>query len=91
MSLNFEEYQKIVEECLELSKRKNADYGSSTMTKFGAKGFVVRMNDKMERMINLIWNDKNTQVTDEKIEDTAKDMINYSLYLVMLLRGKLEK
>ena len=29
-------------------------------------------------------------VDDERLEDTVKDMINYSVYLVMMNRGKLE-
>ena len=87
--LNREEYDKIFNECREISIIKNNDYGCDTMLKFSEKGLVIRMNDKMERLINLIWNETEQKVSDEKIEDTAKDMINYSIYLVQMKRGKL--
>lgn len=88
--LNYKEYGEIQEECYDISKVKNNDYGTETMKRFKEKGLIVRMNDKMERLIQLIWNRKERAVSDEKIEDTAKDLVNYAIYLVMMLRGKLE-
>ena len=89
--LNFEEYDRIIAQCREITLKKNADYGCNTLFKFACKGVVVRLNDKMERLINLIWNENKRQVQDEKVEDTVLDMINYCVYLIMLLRGKLTK
>jgi hypothetical protein len=90
-TMNREEYDAIIQQCRDISIRKNNDYGCDTMMRFAEKGLVVRMNDKMERLINLIWNDVDKQVSDEKIEDTALDMVNYSIYLVMMLRKQLTK
>ena len=88
--LNREEYDKILEEVRSISIRKSHDYGCGSLLAFMAKGVIVRMNDKMQRLINLVWNQPKTiAVNDEKIEDTALDMINYSIYLVMMLRNKL--
>lgn len=91
IKLNREEYDNIINSCRETSIRKNNDYGCDTMMKFMEKGLVVRLNDKMERLINLVWNETDQKVSDEKIEDTALDMVNYSIYLVMMLRNKLTK
>jgi hypothetical protein len=90
-TMNRESYDAILAQCREISVRKNNDYGCDTMLTFMEKGLVVRMNDKMQRLINLVWNDTNQQVSDEKIEDTALDMVNYSIYLVMMLRKQLTK
>ena len=89
--LNREEYDKIIDQCRTTSVNKNNDYGCDTMMKFMEKGLVVRMNDKMERLINLVWNETDQKVSDEKIEDTALDMVNYAIYLTMMLRKKLTK
>jgi uncharacterized protein YcfJ len=89
--MNREAYDEIIKQCRDISIKKNNDYGCDTMMKFMEKGLVVRMNDKMERLINLVWNDVDGQVVDEKIEDTALDMVNYSIYLVMMLQKRLTK
>jgi hypothetical protein len=87
--LDMNEYVKIIEECKNISIKKNRDYGCDTMLRFASKGLVVRMYDKVERLINLVWNNQAPNVSDEKIEDTAKDLINYAVYLVMMQRNKL--
>jgi len=53
------------------------------------KGTIVRMSDKMDRLINLVWNKQVAEVEDEKVEDTLKDLINYAIYSIMMIRGKL--
>ncbi len=87
--IDFKELEKVFNECFEISKKKNADYGCQTMLDFMEKGLVIRLNDKMSRLKNLIWENKEAKVKDEKIEDTAKDMINYAAYLILILRKKL--
>jgi len=89
MTLNFEEYKKIHEECLSISKRKNADYGSEGLKRFGVMGITTRISDKTDRLVNLTWR-KQAEVKDESIEDTLKDLINYATYAIMMQRGKLE-
>lgn len=87
-SLNLKEYKIIRQQCFEIAKEKNADYGCETMLDFGPLGIVVRLNDKMHRLKNLIQKKKVPKV-NESLEDTAMDMINYATYLVMILRDKL--
>ena len=62
---------------------KNHDYGNSASDlykKFGLISYIVRMNDKMNR-INTLLNKEN-EVEDEKIEDTLLDLANYCLLAV---------
>ena len=43
-------------------------------------GFLVRMTDKMSRLITFIQNGK-FEVKDEALKDTVIDLINYSILL----------
>ncbi len=88
--MNYEEYKKIMDECLILSKKKNQDYWNNVLLKFGEMGLLIRMNDKIERLNNLINYKQQLSVSDEKIEDTIKDLINYSIYLLIIKRGELK-
>lgn len=63
--------------------KKNHDYGNSASAlyeKFGLISYIVRMNDKMNRVNTLI--NRETEVKDEKIEDTLLDLANYCLLAV---------
>lgn len=62
---------------------KNHDYGNSASDlykKFGLISYIVRMNDKMNRINTLIK--KEAEVKDEKITDTLLDLANYCLLAV---------
>ena len=76
--------------CLELNniyEKKNADYGNSfenSLDKHGLIAGIVRMDDKMSRLISL--NSKNEQlVMDESLRDTLMDLANYAIMSVMWL------
>ena len=76
--------------CLELNniyEKKNADYGNSfenSLDKHGMIAGIVRMDDKMSRLISL--NSKNEQqVMDESMRDTLMDLANYAIMSVMWL------
>ena len=71
---------------LELFMRKNADYGDSFAT-FGIIGVIVRIQDKISRIINLLTTET-TNVTDESIADTAIDLFNYCTMALMLIDEK---
>jgi hypothetical protein len=87
--LNMLEYDNIVKECREMAINKNNDYGCDTMLKFMEQGLVIRMYDKMERLVNITNLKHDIKIKDEKIEDTTKDLINYAIYLIMMQRKKL--
>ena len=89
--LDYDKYDYIIKECKELSISKNNDYGTDSLTKFGINGIIIRLYDKIERLINLSYRNKKINVSSEKIEDTLKDIINYSIYSIMLERNELLK
>lgn len=90
-TLDMTEYDNVIKECRHTSLIKNIDYGSTSLVEFGNLGIVVRMSDKMARLKQLIKPGTIALVSDEKLEDTAKDLINYAAYVVMQCRGKLLK
>jgi hypothetical protein len=90
LMLNIKEYEKIQDECKSIAISKNKNYGSEGLYKYGVKGIVMRMNDKMDRLHNLTWCNQ-TDLVDESIEDTAKDMINYAIYIILLQKNLLEE
>ena len=52
-------------------------------------GIVIRMNDKISRLINLYKKDmEESSAVKEPIEDTAIDMINYANMLMVLRANK---
>ena len=86
-----EEYKKIVTETMELCVKKNKDYGSSvenTYEKFGDISYLVRITDKYNRICSLL--NREGEVKDESIDDTIRDMANYS-FLWLASRNLKEK
>jgi hypothetical protein len=78
----------ILDEMHSLYLAKNGDYGNSihdTYEKYGMISFLVRMEDKMNRLRTLL--NKEAKVKDERIEDTLMDLANYSVLAVMELKG----
>ena len=77
------EIKKIALEIAELVERKNHDYDNSfdkTMDKYGDTAYFLRIEDKLNRLINL--SKKEAKVNDEKVEDTLKDIIGYTLLML---------
>jgi hypothetical protein len=76
-------------EALELFKRKNADYGDAFAT-YGTVGVIVRMGDKMQRLISV--SNKGVSLVDtESLRDTLIDLYNYAAMGVMLIDEKREE
>lgn len=80
--------------CVEISRRKNADYsvegdafknfrGSEMVGVDPAQAILVRMTDKLTRCGNLLT--KEAKVKDEGIADTLRDLANYALILLLFL------
>ena len=84
---NVQIHGKICKELTETYEKKNADYGNSfeiSLDKHGLIAGIVRMDDKMSRLISL--NSKNEQqVMDESLRDTLMDLANYAIMSVMWL------
>lgn len=90
MEEKFELHKRILEEMHNIYMRKNTDYGDSThetYLKFGPNAYLVRMQDKLNRVHNLVKNGSgNTYVADESIHDSLLDLANYAILMSMELR-----
>ena len=75
--------EKVQNEALELFKKKNKDYGDA-FANYGPIGVIVRMGDKMQRLVSVSKNGINL-VSDESIRDTLVDLHNYAAMAVMLI------
>ena len=96
--LTCEKFQWITEDMLELFKRKQEDYGPSNIgmgksvletdedVKKSMIGLSVRMNDKIQRLLNLTFHDK--RPNNESIDDTLKDIANYAV-MALIVREKI--
>ncbi len=72
-------------ELVKVLDRKQQDYSSENINAFGEFGVLVRANDKICRLKNLIT--KSIGPKNESIEDTWMDLCNYALIAIMIRRG----
>lgn len=61
--------------------QKNSDYGNS-FEDFTFLGIIIRLNDKINRLLSLTCNDVN-KVKDESVMDTINDLYNYTVISLM--------
>ena len=61
---------------------KQHDYGHGNITAFGLKGVLVRLSDKVERLINL--KSKKSKAQNESLFDTLRDIVGYCVIALML-------
>lgn len=82
----FEEAMDLVHTLLkDLMIKKQMDYGSQNILKFGEMGVIVRMNDKLERLANLVKSGRKPE--NELLDDTYLDIANYAIIALMLRHG----
>lgn len=77
---------RIALENVKLLDAKQRDYGSKNISSFGLFGVVVRMNDKFERIKNLLTNRRKSAV-NESIRDSFRDISNYAI-IALLVESK---
>jgi len=93
------EFEEIINEILDLHKRKSSDYGRThdpfanvrASEDFGIPGWVgcaVRMNDKMRRLQAAA---QGSTMQNESIEDSFYDLAVYSVIGLVLYRQSKEK
>ena len=84
-------------EACKLFDKKQSDYGSRNIDSWGEKnmnilGIGVRVNDKIQRLVNLtkkkIGGGGTPEVEDESLSDTAIDITNYGAILTLLLEDR---
>jgi hypothetical protein len=83
------ELTKVTIELGDLLLSKHRDYGPKNITDApgGAiNGLRVRMHDKLARINNLV--DSGADPEHESLEDSFKDMANYAIIGLLVLRGK---
>ena len=84
-----ERFHEIVKEMVELHDRKNHDYaGGDYLSNFlmcekhmgipGWKGSIIRLSDKMARIMNVARDDE-TSVGVETVTDTLMDLAVYAI------------
>jgi len=81
-----------VDDLVNLLISKHKDYGPKNISDSpgGAiNGLRVRMHDKLARIKNLVDSGKNPK--HESIEDSFKDMANYAIIGLLVLRGEWDK
>ena len=80
---------EISDELLNLLLSKHKDYGPLNIAKSPGgpiNGLRVRMWDKIARINHLV--DNGAEAEHESLEDSFKDLANYALIGLMVLRGK---
>ena len=75
--------ETIQNECMELFRRKNKDYGDA-FSEYGTIGVLVRIGDKIRRAQSITKN-RITMVDSENLRDTLLDLHNYAAMAIMLL------
>ncbi len=86
---SFEE--AVWEVCKEIGRliiRKQKDYGHRNILDFGELGILVRENDKVARLKNLILGNKPAQ--NESKTESWEDIAGYAVIALMLERGWFE-
>ncbi len=83
-----EDISQIITELSKMREAKGHDYSGTEDTldnlrEFGSFGVLVRIGDKFKRLKHF-YDQGELKVTDEKIEDTMDDLINYTLYLKIM-------
>ena len=88
------EFVSICGEMAELYDAKNWDYGDSfgkSFQEWGMPMACIRLTDKLNRLCALTKSGEQ-RVQDERIEDTLRDLANYSIMtLIELERRKREQ
>ena len=92
-----DEFKRLQKEQYELFCKKQMDYGPSNISvgtnlateeevKLSLTGLWFRMNDKIQRIKNLLMN--NQKVNNEPLEDSFLDVSNYGIMATIVKNGK---
>ena len=93
------EFKKIQQEQYELFLHKQHDYGPGNISvgtqlqtedeiHLSLTGLWFRMNDKIQRLKNLLMNNRQSAVEGEPMEDAYLDVSNYGIMATIVGRGK---
>ena len=93
------EFKDIQREQYELFLHKQHDYGPGNISvgtqlqtedeiHLSLTGLWFRMNDKIQRLKNLLMNNRKSAVQGEPMEDAYLDVSNYGIMATIVSRGK---
>ena len=93
------EFRRIQSEQYKLFCRKQHDYGPSNIAvgtqlateeeiKLSLTGLWFRMNDKIQRLKNMLMNSRESAVKDEPIEDSFMDVSIYGIMAMVVKNRK---
>ena len=93
------EFRRLQREQYELFLHKQHDYGPGNISvgsqlqtpeevKLSLTGLWFRMNDKIQRLKNLLMNNRQSAVEGEPMEDAYLDVSNYGIMATIVSRGK---
>ena len=93
------EFKKIQREQYQLFLFKQHDYGPGNISvgtqlqtkdevQLSLTGLWFRMNDKIQRLKNLLMNKRQSVVEGEPMEDAYLDVSNYGIMATIVSRGK---
>lgn len=89
-AIKFEsDVREVMRELGDLLISKHRDYGPKNISQSPGgplNGLRVRMHDKTARINNLV--DKGLTAENEPLEDSFKDLANYGVIALLVLRGK---
>ena len=83
------EIVNMAKEIAELVEKKDKDYNSAfskTLKEYGNVAYFLRLDDKLNRLKNLMLNNNNAEV-NESVEDTLKDIIGYTLLMLKEIKS----
>ena len=93
------EFKSVQKNQYELFCRKQMDYGPGNIAvgtqlategeiKLSLTGLWFRMNDKIQRLKNMLMNNRESAVKDEPIEDSFMDVSIYGIMAMVVKNGK---
>ena len=93
------EFRRLQREQYELFLHKQHDYGPGNISvgtqlqtpeeiQLSLTGLWFRMNDKIQRLKNLLMNNRQSAVEGEPMEDAYLDVSNYGIMATIVSRGK---
>ena len=84
--------QLMEEEWPEMTKEFNISVGTQLQTEdeihLSLTGLWFRMNDKIQRLKNLLMNNRQSAVEGEPMEDAFLDVSNYGIMATIVKNGK---
>tara|TARA_R110002020_G_scaffold155722_1_gene336966 strand:- start:3374 stop:3697 length:324 start_codon:yes stop_codon:yes gene_type:complete len=86
-------FKEINTEQIKLFAKKQHDYGPGNISMGGDKdlsllALAIRMNDKVQRLLNILHNNKGKTAVDETLKDTFQDLSIYGIIAQIVSNDK---